>query len=85
MISGVIALQYNVSNKILVERNGDSDSVFALDTHEAQLLRFGAGDEIITEAAQIASAAGGGLRRLGRLALDSYSALSMALTSALRT
>jgi len=63
MISGFIALQYNVSNKILVERNGDSDSVFALDTHEAQLLRFGAGDEIITEAAQIASAAGGGLRR----------------------
>ncbi len=63
MISGFVALQYNISNKILVERDGDSESVFAIDSNEVLPKRFDAGDEIVAEAAQKASSESDGLQR----------------------
>jgi len=63
LICGFVAPQHTSSSRLLIEREGDSETVTAVDTNETLFCRFKAGDESTQDEARWSCASGDGLQR----------------------
>ena len=63
LICGFVAPHYTSSSRLLLEREGSSDTISDVDTSEALFSKFKAGDEFSREEARWVCASGDGLQR----------------------